>query len=204
MKKTILVTIIGFLFFYASKAAIFTVSNTGDGTGAGTLRTAITNAELTAAKDTINFTVAGTWTVASNYPVITKPLCINGFSAPGAIQGQLGTAVRQLRVILNGPGTALVYGLQITASNCEIKGLVIQDFFKGIFISTATATANWIWGNYIGTAADGLSISAVTSCNDDGIALNTNTSNNIIGTNAISISADDIIIACCFNRYFHS
>ena len=184
MKKTILLTIIGFLFFYTSKAAIFTVTGTSDNAAiSGSLRWAITQANLTAAKDTIKFSAAFTITPGSNYPVISFPLCIDGFSATGATQGALGTGTRVLKVILNGAGSNTIYGLQITASNCEIKGLVIQDFYKGILISGASATANWIWGCYIGTSADGLSATAGTTCYDDGIALNTNTTNNIIGTN---------------------
>ena len=183
MKKTILLTVIGFLFFFSTNAAIFTVTVNTDGVGAGTLRWAITQANLTAAKDTIKFNAAFTITPASNYPVISFPLCIDGFSATGATQGALGTGARILKVILNGSGSSTIYGLQITASNCEIKGLVIQDFYKGILISGAAATNNWIWGNYIGTAANGLTATAATTCYDDGIALNTNTTNNIIGTN---------------------
>ena len=186
MKKTILLTILGFLFFYSSMAAIFTVTNTSDGVGGGTIRKAISDAELTAAKDTIRFTVAGTWTPLSNYPIITKPLCIDGFTNGGtntSVQGQLGTATRVLKIILNGSGSTSIYGLQITASNCEIKGLVIQDFYKGIFISGVAATSNWIWGCYIGTSADGLSITAATTCYDDGISINNKSSANIIGTN---------------------
>jgi len=183
MKKTILLTVIGFLFFFSTNAAIFTVTVNTDGVGAGTLRWAITQSNLTAAKDTIKFNAAFTITPASNYPVISFPLCIDGFSATGATQGALGTGTRVLKVILNGSGSSTIYGLQITASNCEIKGLVIQDFYKGILISGAAATNNWIWGNYIGTAANGLTATAATTCYDDGIALNTNTTNNIIGTN---------------------
>lgn len=187
MKKTILSSLIILFFYQTVNATIFTVDTNSDvssGTGTtGSLRWCITQANLTAAKDTINFSIASTWTVGSNYPVITYPLCINGFSAPGAVQGQLGTGARQLKIILNGAGSSSIYGFQITAANCEIKGLVIQDFFKGIYISGASATANWIWGCYIGTAADGLSISAATTCWDDAIALNNNASSNLIGTN---------------------
>ena len=184
MKKSLLLTIIGFLFFYSSKAAIFTVTGTSDNAAtSGSFRWCITQANLTAAKDTIKFSIAGTFSPATNYPVISFPLCIDGFSAPLAVQGQLGAGTRVMKVIINGAGSTTVYGLQITAGNCEIKGLVIQDCYKGILISGATATANWIWGNYIGTAATGLTVSAATTCYDDGIALNTNASNNIIGTN---------------------
>jgi parallel beta-helix repeat protein len=190
MKKTILLTLLSFLFFHNTYAAIFSCNSTSDANGNSstrTLRYCITQANLTSAKDTINFSLGAggpyTITVGSNLPVISFPLVINGASQSGYVQGQLGTGVRSLRVILSGPGDGVVYGLQITASNCEVNSLVFQNFFKGIYISGSANTNNWIWGNYIGTATNGLSISAATSCYDDGIALNNNTSNNIIGTN---------------------
>src|ERR1700709_2834953 len=123
MKKPILLSILCFLFFFSTNAAIFTVIVNTDGVGAGTFRWAITQANLTAAKDTIKFNAAFTITPATNYPVISFPLCIDGFSATGAVQGALGTGTRVLKIILNGSGSSTVYGLQITAGNCEIKGL---------------------------------------------------------------------------------
>jgi parallel beta-helix repeat protein len=187
MKKIILFVVTSFLFYHNSYAVIFDCNSLSDANGSSntrTLRYCITQANLTAAKDTINFSVAGTWaTVASNYPTIIYPLYINGFSSPGAVQGQLGTGTRLLKVVLNGGGSATVYGFQITASNCEINGLVLQDFYKGIIVSGAAATGNWIWGCYIGTSANGLTAGTTTACYDDGIALNTNTTNNTIGTN---------------------
>ena len=188
MKKALLFSFFCLLLFNKlSATTTYTVNSTSDastGSGtSGTLRWCITQANTDAAADIINFSVAGTFTVGSNLPTIIYPLTINGYSAPGAVQGQLGTGTRVLTVILNGPGNSTVYGLQITASNCEISGLVIQNFYKGIYISGSGNNSNWIWGCYIGTAADGLSISAATTCYDDGIAINNNSSNNIIGTN---------------------
>ena len=186
MKKILLFAVLSILLLHHSYATVFDCNSTSDANGNSstrTLRYCITQANLTSAKDTINFSVAGTWTVGSNYPVISYPLCINGFTAPLAVQGQLGTGVRQLKVILNGGGSSTVYGFQITAANCEIKGLVIQNFFKGVFISGSLATNNWVWGNYIGTSADGLSSTLAEACYDDGIGISSNASYNIIGTN---------------------
>ena len=126
--KTFFTSIIFILICCAkTKAAIFSVTSTGDGTGSGTLRWAITQANLTAAKDTINFAITGagphTITPGSNYPVISFPLIINGFSQSGSVQAQLGTSTRVMKIIIDGPGNATVYGFQITASNCEISGL---------------------------------------------------------------------------------
>lgn len=175
--------------FPEARAGQFVVNSTSDAnTGAGntgTLRYCITQANLTGAKDTITFAIPGsgpfTLTVVSNYPTISQPLYINGTSQSGTVQGQLGTGTRVMQIILNGPGSNTVYGFQITANNCEISGLVIQDFYKGIYINGGDNC--WIWGCYIGTAADGLSATAATECYDDGIALNNNANNNTIGTN---------------------
>ncbi len=189
MKNLILILLLSISIIHNAAATVFTVNGTGDansGSGTtGTLRWCITQANLTAAKDTINFAIAGagphTLTVGSNYPAISFPLFINGFSQSGSVQGQLGTGTRVIKIILNGPGNNSVYGLQITTTNCEIAGLVLQDFFKAIWINGGDN--NWIWGCYVGTADNGLSISAATTCYDDGIALNSNADNNIIGTN---------------------
>lgn len=186
MKKTF-TSLLLILFFSSNlKAAIFTVTNTTDvATTAGSLRWCITQANLTAAKDTINFNISGTGpftiTSASNYPTISYPLVINGFSQPGAVQGQLGTGTRVMQIIIDGPGTNSVYGFQVTASNCEISGLVIQDFNVGIYFDGCSNS--WIWGCYIGTNVTALSVSAATTCYDDGIRLNNNSNNNFIGTN---------------------
>ena len=182
MKKIVLLIVYGLLIFYKSDAAIFTVTTNSDNAATnGSLRWAITQANLTAAKDTIRFSTALTITPASNYPVISFPLCIDGFTGSGAVQGALGTGTRVMKIIINGSGSTTTYGLQITASNCEIDGIVFQDLYKGIFINGGSN--NWIWGCYVGTAANGLSYSAATSCYDDGIALDNNANNNIIGTN---------------------
>ena len=189
MKNLITILFLSISTIYNAGATVFTVNgtadtNTGSGT-TGTLRWCITQANLTAAKDTIDFAITGagphTLTVATNYPVISFPLYINGFSQTGSVQGQLGTGTRLMKIILNGPGTNSVYGLQITTTNCVIAGLVLQDFFKAIWINGGDN--NWIWGCYVGTSDNGLSISAAVTCYDDGIALNNNADNNIIGTN---------------------
>ena len=184
MKKIILLTIYGLFFFCKTHAAIFTVTNVSDNAGtANSLRWCITQANLTAAKDTIKFTTFIAFAPATSYPAKIYPLCIDGFSATGAVQGALGAGTRVLKVVINGPGDATTYGLNITTNNCEIKGIVFQDMFKGIYISGATSTANWIWGCYIGTAANGLSSTVNEACYDDGIGLANNASSNIIGTN---------------------
>lgn len=169
-------------------ATIYTVNLNTDVTGTATNRTlryCITQANSNVGKDTIDFALTGggpyTITIGSNLPVITDPLVIRGFTQAGSVQGQLGTGTRVMQVILNGPGNNTVYGLQLTASNCDISGLVIQDFYVGIYLNGSDNS--FIWGNYIGTNNTGLSVSSTTSCYDDGIRLNSNANNNFIGTN---------------------
>lgn len=189
MKRILFINLILLFCLTTCEAAQFIVNSTSDansGAGnTGTLRYCITQANLTAAKDTITFSLTGggpyTLTVATNYPVISQPLYINGTSQAGTVQGQLGTGTRVMEVILNGPGNSTVYGFQITASNSSISGLVIQNFYKGIYINGASNC--WIWGCYVGTSNTGLAISAATTCWDDGIGLANNANNNIIGTN---------------------
>lgn len=185
MKKNILFSFFCLLLSAKLSATTYTVTSTGDGTGSGTLRWAINQANGNAGADIINFSLGSagpyTITIGSNLPTITEQVTINGYSNPNAVQGQLGNGTRVMKVVLNGPAGSTVNGLTITASNCVISGLVIQDFFKGIYIDGGDN--NWIWGCYIGTAFNGLSIATTTTCYDDGIDLENNANNNIIGTN---------------------
>ncbi|MEQ1747689.1 MAG: hypothetical protein ABMA02_19835, partial [Saprospiraceae bacterium] len=65
-----------------SWATTYTVSNTNN-TGAGSLRQAITDANANPGADIIDFSVAGTLTLASALPSITQELTIDGTTAPG-------------------------------------------------------------------------------------------------------------------------
>lgn len=190
MRKTPSVLILVLLCTQFAKAATFTVTNIGDGAGtSGTLRWAITQANLTTTKDIINFNLASPYTInvpTTSLPAITQPIIINGFSQATSVQGQLGTGTRVNKILLTGPGNNAVYGLIITANDCEVGGLVLQNFYKAIFINGGDN--NWIWGCYIGTALNGLSVSAATTCYDDGIALNNGANNNIIGTNGDGVN----------------
>src|SRR5438270_9827581 len=120
MKKIFTSVLLIIFICTTTSATQYTVNSTSDAsTGAGTsgtLRWCIAQANVASGKDTINFSVSGTFTVGSNYPVISYPLYINGYSSSGTTQGQLGTSTRVLNVVLNGPGNNTVFGLQITAS----------------------------------------------------------------------------------------
>jgi parallel beta-helix repeat protein len=185
MRRSLLVTVLCLVISNASSAAVFTVTSTSDNANtSGSLRWAITQANATTAADVINFNLASPYTInvpTTSLPAITQPLTINGFSQSTSAQGPLGAGTRAIKVLLTGPGNNAVYGLQITGNNVEVCGIVFQNFYKAIYINGGDN--NWIWGCYIGTSLNGNSISASTTCYDDGIALNNNANNNIIGTN---------------------
>ena len=134
-------------------AAAFTVSNTND-SGAGSLRQAILDANGTAAADTITFSTSGTITPLTPLPTITNPVTIDASTAPGAAVAVSATPAT-LTVELNGSSAGdSGIGLRISASNCMIKGLVINRFQEaGIRIDTGTGTT--LAGNFIGTDING-------------------------------------------------
>ena len=67
-------------------AASFTVTNTAD-SGAGSLRQAILDANVSPGADTITFTVSGTITLGSALPAITDDLTIDGTGQSLTVDG---------------------------------------------------------------------------------------------------------------------
>lgn len=138
------------LFSPSSYAATYTVSNTNDA-GAGSFRQAILNANSNAGADVIEFNIAaaGVQTIAltSLLPTITETVTIDGWR-----QGGIGYTGVPL-ILINGSGfTPRNDGLYLNASNCIVRGLIIQGFDTGIRIEQST---NSVYGNYIGTNATG-------------------------------------------------
>jgi uncharacterized repeat protein (TIGR01451 family)/CSLREA domain-containing protein len=140
--------------------ATFTVNSTGDtpdnmpgdglcndGMGNCTLRAAMMEAEALGGTDTINFDITGpkTITPVGALPVITNTVIINGTTQPGFS----GTPIIELR---GGTiGAAVI--LDITASNCFIRGLVINNV-DGDAIRLK-GNGNSVLGNFIGTDLTG-------------------------------------------------
>src|SRR5262245_21764730 len=111
MKRAGVSTILGFCLAAVGSAATFTVTNTAD-TGAGSLRKAIDDANAAAGADTIAFNVSGagcsggvcTITPASQLPVVTGPLLIDGFTQPGASPNTnpTGAINAALKIVISG------------------------------------------------------------------------------------------------------
>jgi hypothetical protein len=143
----------------AYATSTFTVTNTSDG-GAGSLRQAILDANFTDGASVINFNIPGTGVhtikPSSALPIITEQVTIDGYTQPGASPNTKAVGNdASLKVQLSGTnapqGTS---GLEIVASDSVIKGLVINRFGDGIFVSGPTFGTS-IEGNFIGTDPTG-------------------------------------------------
>jgi CSLREA domain-containing protein len=165
----------------------YTVTTTAD-SGAGSLRQAIID-NNTAGNGLIVFNIPGagvqTITPLSTLPFLTKPVNLDGYSQPGARPNTLATGSDAVLLIeLSGvnavaPPGSFVDGLHLTASNCCVRGLVINSFSGYGITLELLARNNWINGNYIGTNAVG---TAALGNHFSGLFIfNFGVSNNLIG-----------------------
>ncbi len=128
--------------------AVFTVVNTNDA-GPGSLRQAISDANLAPGADSVVFNIPGpnphSIHVLSALPVVSGPVVIDGTTQPGyqgpaPVVGIDGSSV---------PG-GVVNGLEITAGNSTVRGLLI-GLFSGVGLVLRGGGGNVVAGNYIGT-----------------------------------------------------
>jgi hypothetical protein len=190
-----------------SLATAFVVTNTADA-GPGSLRQAIIDANANGGADTISFSIPGAGVHSilplTALPAITDPVVIDGYTQPGASANTLAAgddAVLQIELNgtnLNG-GAILHPGIQIAASNCTVRGLIINRFpGDGVFLSTGggQTSGNIIDGNFIGTDSTGTQALG----NNNGIQITFSTNNTIGGTspaarNVISANGIGIFVA---------
>ncbi|MEW6131002.1 MAG: HYR domain-containing protein [Acidobacteriota bacterium] len=129
--------------------SVFTVTNTND-SGAGSLRQAINNANVTAGADVIIFNIAiGPQSIAllSPLPSLSETVAIDATT-------QIGFAGNPI-IELNGAGAgAGASGLTVSASNCTVQGLVINRF-SAAGITITNITGSIIQNNFIGTNLSG-------------------------------------------------
>ncbi|MDH7515824.1 MAG: choice-of-anchor D domain-containing protein [Bacteroidota bacterium] len=145
-----------------SLAAVYVVTSTADA-GPGTLRAAITAANLPG-PDQIVFAIpgAGPHTILplTPLPPINDPagVVIDGYTQPGSSPGLNPPSTAVLMVILDGSFAGAAHGLHIVSPLNVIRGLVIRNFQQdGIRVeATAAGThSNMIYGNFIGTNQSG-------------------------------------------------
>ena len=139
-------------------SATFTVTNTND-SGPGSLRQAIIDANFTPGADQIVFNIAGAGplTIAplTPLPSIDETVSIEGYTQPGSVIGTM--AARVIRIVINGAGAGgAASGLTLNADGIAVSGLVINSFAQS-GINVLNGVDNLvIWGNFIGTDANGL------------------------------------------------
>ncbi len=148
-------------------ANTFVVTTTAD-VGEGSLRQAISDANTTAGADLITFNIgSGAQTIApaSPLPDIREAVTIDGTTQPG-FNGAPLIEIKGVNV------PAGKDGLRINASNCVVRGLVVNEFVSALhengfsqvggngitifnFAGQSFAGNNIIEGNYLGTDITG-------------------------------------------------
>lgn len=117
--------------FKADTPQTYTVTNTND-SGAGSLRTAITNANSNAAGDTITFSVSGTITLSSTLPNLTdaQSVTIDGTTAPDDLAGPdikiVGSSASDYGVLIFDTGSNnIIKGIGITGASGSTGGCLV-------------------------------------------------------------------------------
>ncbi|MFN3404697.1 MAG: hypothetical protein ACK40G_11415, partial [Cytophagaceae bacterium] len=155
----------------------YTVNSLSDaGTGSltfGDLRYCITQANSQCGHVTINFSVSGTISIASQLPPLNNPsgITIDGTTAPGYIANGIpvfGTSGgsplgfnHRITIMSTGTGAPTAITTNVSANYNVIKGLVFQDIGDGTISAndiaiTLSTNYNKVLGCYIGMNADGI------------------------------------------------
>jgi trimeric autotransporter adhesin len=151
--------------------ATFSVTSLADA-GAGSLRSAILQANAAPGADEIDFSVAGTISLRSALPGITGPVTIDGRSAPGFVTAPvvtLNAAGRPGLRFLPGSDNSVLSSLAVVRAagagvTLDASGITLAGNFIGVLANGTTAAPNTGAGvlvtargsaNQIGTSADG-------------------------------------------------
>lgn len=163
-----------------------TVTNTND-SGTGSLRDAISCANLNPGPDIVSFNIPTTdpgfnGSVFTIRPLSALPiLADSGTTIDGATQTAFtgNTNAAGPEIVLNNNPSVFPGGLTIISGANTINSLVINGANNtGIVITGAGATGNKVTGCFLGTNANGTSAVPNTL---DGVAITQGASNNLIG-----------------------
>ncbi|HKE49079.1 MAG TPA: hypothetical protein VKB52_13525, partial [Rhodanobacteraceae bacterium] len=142
-------------------AAVFTVVNTND-SGAGSLRQAILDANMTPGFDEIHFNIAGggvqTIGVTSALPGINDPVLIDGYTQPGSAANTAGIGTNaQIRIEVQRAATFTggSFIFLVGSGGSTIRGLAVNSFYAAQIAVTAGSADCVVAGNFIGTDATG-------------------------------------------------
>lgn len=132
-------------------SADYTVINVNN-SGAGSLRQALTDANVNPGLDRVLFNIPGSGLqvirVTAALPIVTDPVEIDGYSQPGSRPNELADADNAVRFIeLLGTGNA-VEGLTLAAGNSIVNGLALRGFGSGVRVQSSS---NHLTGNFIGS-----------------------------------------------------
>ncbi len=106
---------------------------------------------------------------------------ISAYTQAGSAQGPIDS--RTINVELYG-NTVNFDGLTIYSSDVQISGLAVHSFRKGIYSNLNNSTNSFVWGNYVGTEADGTTVGTNSSL---GIQYY-NVDDSYIGTNGDNVN----------------
>ncbi len=160
---------LAFLFAETLVAATFTVTNTLD-SGAGSLRQAILDANVSAGPHAIQFAIGGsgvhTIKPVTPLPAITQTTTIDGYTQPGSSPNTLPLASQGtdavLTIEIDGellPQALSSVGLRIEAGGTVVRGLVMNRcYITAIFVPPGAGGGMKFLGNFLGTTPDGLSV----------------------------------------------
>jgi hypothetical protein len=173
--------------------AIFQVTTAADNGNNGSptpnsLRAAIINANNSPGTDSISFNIAGggvkTINLLAPLPQITSPVTIDGYTQPGSLMNSPAVGSNAVLTIeLNGTTAGTARGLNISAGNCVVRGLIINRF-RDSGIGLFNNGSNRIEGNFIGLNAAG---TAGLGNNLDGVVIFSNSSNNTVGGTSAAV-----------------
>ncbi|MEA2610029.1 MAG: hypothetical protein QOJ75_2272 [Chloroflexota bacterium] len=159
-----------------------------DTLGRCTLRAAMTEADYMQGVDTIAFNLTGaapvTIQLQSQLPYITARsggVIIDGYTQPGSSPNTAtygSNAVPGVEVRGTGQAARQV-GFYITSPGNTIRGLVIGNVWRAVFLDGADAHDNKIIGDWIGFTRTG---DVASSFGQYGVVPNTGSTNNLIGT----------------------
>ncbi|MDQ3127922.1 MAG: hypothetical protein M3Q66_05630, partial [Chloroflexota bacterium] len=157
-----------------------------DSAGRCTLRAAMTEADYLSGEDRIEFNLSGvapvTIQLSGRLPAITSRtggVTIDGYSQPGSSPNTATYGSNAVPgVELRGNGTAAKeVAIYATSPSNVVRGLVIGNVWRGVFLDGVDARDNLIAGNWIGFTR-----LQVPAGSQYGVLLNTASNRNLIGT----------------------